>query len=72
MAQRQMHLVAFLMTGPTCHHRGAWRHQETDIADILSRSRHEPIARVLEAAVPKVEERALAPAGLVYRFHRSG
>jgi alkanesulfonate monooxygenase SsuD/methylene tetrahydromethanopterin reductase-like flavin-dependent oxidoreductase (luciferase family) len=48
MAQRQMHLVAFLMTGPTCHHHGAWRHQETDIADI-SRSRHEPIARVLEA-----------------------
>jgi hypothetical protein len=49
MAQRQMHLVAFLMTGPTCDHHGARRHQETDIADILSRSRDESIGRVLEA-----------------------
>jgi 5'-methylthioadenosine phosphorylase len=29
-------------------------------------------ARVLAAAVPKVEEPALAPSGVVYRFHRSG
>jgi hypothetical protein len=27
---------------------------------------------VLSAAVPKVEEAALAPSGVVYRFHRSG
>ena len=32
----------------------------------------ETFARVLEAAVPKVEEAALAPSGIVYRFHRSG
>ena len=32
----------------------------------------ETFARVLEAAVPKVEESALAPSGIVYRFHRSG
>ena len=29
-------------------------------------------ARVLTAAVPRVEEAALAPSGTVYRFHRSG
>jgi purine nucleoside phosphorylase len=29
-------------------------------------------ARVLTAAVPQVEEDALAPSGFVYRFHRSG
>jgi len=29
-------------------------------------------ARVLSAAVPRVAEAALAPAGVVYRFHRSG
>ena len=29
-------------------------------------------ARVLAAAVPHVEEAALAPSGIVYRFHRSG
>jgi FMN-dependent oxidoreductase (nitrilotriacetate monooxygenase family) len=49
MPQRQMHLVAFLMTGPTCHHHGAWRHAETDVDDILSPTRYEHIARVLEA-----------------------
>ena len=48
-SKRQMHLVAFLMTGPTCHHHGAWRHPETDIDDILSPTRYEHIARVLEA-----------------------
>jgi purine nucleoside phosphorylase len=32
----------------------------------------EGFARVLAAAVPKVEEPALAPSGTVYRFHRSG
>ncbi len=47
--KRQMHLVAFLMTGPTCHHHGAWRHPEADTADILRPERYEHIARVLEA-----------------------
>jgi FMN-dependent oxidoreductase (nitrilotriacetate monooxygenase family) len=49
MSARQMHLVAFLMTGPTCHHHGAWRHPESDITDILRPERYEHIARVLEA-----------------------
>ena len=26
-----MHLVAFLKTGPTCHHHGTWRDPESDI-----------------------------------------
>jgi FMN-dependent oxidoreductase (nitrilotriacetate monooxygenase family) len=47
--KRQMHLVAFLMTGPTCHHHGAWRHPESDVDDLLSPARYEHIARVLEA-----------------------
>jgi len=32
----------------------------------------ESFAQVLGAAVPRVEEPALAPPGIVYRFHRSG
>lgn len=47
--KRRMHLVAFLMTGPTCHHHGAWRHPETDVDDLLRPERYEHIARVLEA-----------------------
>ncbi len=47
--RRQMHLIAFLMTGPTCHHHGAWRHPESAVDDLLSPRRYEHIARVLEA-----------------------
>ena len=49
MARRNMHLVAFLMTGPTCHHHGAWRHPETEVENLLDPARYEHIARVLEA-----------------------
>jgi FMN-dependent oxidoreductase (nitrilotriacetate monooxygenase family) len=49
MTARRMHLVAFLMTGPTCHHHGAWRHPESDIEQMLDPARYEHIARVLEA-----------------------
>jgi FMN-dependent oxidoreductase (nitrilotriacetate monooxygenase family) len=48
MTMRQMHLVAFLMTGPTCHHHGGWRHPESRVDDLLSPTRYEHIARVLE------------------------
>ena len=48
MPMRQMHFVAFLMTGPTCHHHGAWRHPESAVDDLLNPSRYEHIARVLE------------------------
>jgi FMN-dependent oxidoreductase (nitrilotriacetate monooxygenase family) len=50
MTQRRMHLVAYLKTGPTANHPGAWRHPEADLHDIFEPSRYEHIARVLEAA----------------------
>jgi FMN-dependent oxidoreductase (nitrilotriacetate monooxygenase family) len=50
MAQRQMHLVAYLKTGPTAVHVGGWRHPESTLDDIFEPSRYQHIARVLEAA----------------------
>ena len=50
MPRRQMHLVAYLKTGPTAMHVGGWRHPESTLDDILDASRYEHIARVLEAA----------------------
>ena len=48
--KRQMHLVAYLKTGPTAMHVGGWRHPESTLDDILDASRYEHIARLLEAA----------------------
>ena len=45
---RQMHFVAFLMTGPTSHHHGMWRHPET-VNGFLTPGYWENIARTLEA-----------------------
>jgi FMN-dependent oxidoreductase (nitrilotriacetate monooxygenase family) len=42
-----MHLVAFLMSGPTSHHHGMWRHPESDIR-VTDPAWYEHIARVLE------------------------
>lgn len=50
MSQRQMHLVAYLKTGPTALHVGGWRHPEATLDDILDPGRYQHIARVLEAA----------------------
>jgi FMN-dependent oxidoreductase (nitrilotriacetate monooxygenase family) len=47
---RRMHLVAYLKTGPTANHPGAWRHPEADLHDVFAPERYEHIARVLEAA----------------------
>jgi FMN-dependent oxidoreductase (nitrilotriacetate monooxygenase family) len=44
---RKMHLVAFLLAGPTAHHHGAWRHPEADLG-VFTPQWHEHIARVLE------------------------
>lgn len=44
---RQMHLVAFLMTGPTSHHHGMWRHPATDNGFLEPRY-WEHLARTLE------------------------
>ena len=46
-AHRKMHLVAFLLAGPTAHHHGAWRHPEADLG-VFTPEWHEHIARVLE------------------------
>jgi FMN-dependent oxidoreductase (nitrilotriacetate monooxygenase family) len=48
VTRRQMHLVAFLKTGPTFHHHGAWRHPEAPLHDMLRPERYEHIGRVLE------------------------
>jgi FMN-dependent oxidoreductase (nitrilotriacetate monooxygenase family) len=45
-----MHLVAYLKTGPTANHPGAWRHPEAALHDIFDPGRYEHIARVLEDA----------------------
>lgn len=50
MSGRRMNLVAYLKTGPTANHPGAWRHAESPLHDIFSPSRYEHIARVLEDA----------------------
>jgi FMN-dependent oxidoreductase (nitrilotriacetate monooxygenase family) len=49
MQDRQMHLVAYLKTGPTALHVGGWRHPESTLDDILHPGRYQHIARVLEA-----------------------
>ena len=47
---RQMHLMAYLKTGPSAMHSGGWRHPNAALHDIFSPSRYAHIARVLEDA----------------------
>ncbi len=47
---RRMHLLAYLKTGPSANHLGAWRHPQSRLDDIFSPERYEHIARVLEDA----------------------
>jgi FMN-dependent oxidoreductase (nitrilotriacetate monooxygenase family) len=47
MRRRKMHLVAFLLSGPTSHHHGMWRHPETDNR-FLEPDYYEHVARILE------------------------
>lgn len=49
MSGREMHLVAYLKTGPTANHMGAWRHPDAMLDDVLLPERYEHLARVLEA-----------------------
>jgi FMN-dependent oxidoreductase (nitrilotriacetate monooxygenase family) len=49
MAARQMHLVGYLIAGPTWHNNGAWRHPESDADLALDPQRYERIAEILEA-----------------------
>jgi FMN-dependent oxidoreductase (nitrilotriacetate monooxygenase family) len=48
--KRQMHMVAYLKTGPTARQDGGWRHPEATLDDFLSAERYQAIARTLEAA----------------------
>lgn len=48
---REMHLLAYLKTGPTANHMGAWRHAESALDDVLLPERYEHIARVLESGL---------------------
>ena len=50
MTCRRMRLVAFLLSGPTAHHHGMWRHPETDNS-FLTPEYYEHIARVLEGGL---------------------
>ena len=47
---KKMKLMAYLKTGPTAMHSGAWRHPATELSNIFAPERYEHIARVLEAA----------------------
>ncbi|MBX6378406.1 MAG: NtaA/DmoA family FMN-dependent monooxygenase, partial [Clostridia bacterium] len=47
MGRQQMALVAYLLSGPTFHHHGMWRHPFTD-ARFLSADLYQNLARVLE------------------------
>jgi FMN-dependent oxidoreductase (nitrilotriacetate monooxygenase family) len=45
-----MHLVAYLKTGPTANHVGAWRHPDAELNNFLTPAPYERIAQVLEEA----------------------
>jgi hypothetical protein len=47
---RQMHLMAYLKTGPSAMHSGGWRHPHAALCDIFNPTRYAHIARVLEEA----------------------
>jgi FMN-dependent oxidoreductase (nitrilotriacetate monooxygenase family) len=70
MPQRQMHLVAYLKTGPTALHVGGWRHPEATLDDILDPARYQHIARVLEAA--KFDGCFFADLFGLYDLHQGG
>jgi len=48
MTKRQMHLVGYLIAGPTWHNNGSWRHPESDADMALDPRRYERIAEILE------------------------
>jgi FMN-dependent oxidoreductase (nitrilotriacetate monooxygenase family) len=49
-ANRKMHLVAYLKTGPTASYASAWRHPTASLHDIWDAERYEDVARLLEEA----------------------
>jgi FMN-dependent oxidoreductase (nitrilotriacetate monooxygenase family) len=70
MPGREMHLLAYLKTGPTGMHVGAWRHPASRLDDILEPSRYEHVARVLEAG--KFDGCFFADLFGLYDIHKGG
>ncbi len=50
MAKKQMHLVGYLMAGPSWHNNGSWRYPGSDAVRATDPARYEHLARVMEAA----------------------
>ncbi len=50
MAKKQMHLVGYLMAGPSFHNNGSWRHPDSDAVRPTDPARYEHLAQVMEAA----------------------
>jgi FMN-dependent oxidoreductase (nitrilotriacetate monooxygenase family) len=48
-ATRKMKLMAYVKTGPTATHNGAWKHPASELSDIFMPERYEHLAKVLEA-----------------------
>jgi len=48
MPKRHMHLVGYLIAGPTWHNNGSWRNPESDADLALDPRRYERIAAILE------------------------
>jgi FMN-dependent oxidoreductase (nitrilotriacetate monooxygenase family) len=50
MTRKQMHLVGYLMAGPSWHNNGSWRYPGSDGVRATDPARYEHLARVMEAA----------------------
>jgi purine nucleoside phosphorylase len=63
--------LPFALVGYATDYANGVQSEPTPVATLLEliAASTETFARVLAAAVPRVEESALAPAGVVYRFH---
>ncbi len=48
MTRRQMHLIGYMIAGPTWHNNGSWRHPESDADRALDPGRYEHFAQILE------------------------
>ena len=48
-ASKKMKLMAYVKTGPTATHNGAWKHPASELGDIFMPERYEHLAKVLEA-----------------------
>jgi len=48
--KRRMHLVGYLMAGPSWHNNGSWRHRDSDAVRATDPARYEHLARVMETA----------------------